>query len=43
MSSITNHFERALRSVREKSRADIASMIVIFVGVATILILLSPR
>ncbi len=43
MSSITSHFEKALRSVREKSRADIASMIFIFVGVTAILILLSPR
>jgi hypothetical protein len=43
MSSITNYFEKAMRSAREQSSADIASIIAIFFGLAIILIMLSPR
>lgn len=43
MSSITSYFDKAARSAREQSIADIASMIFIILGLATILILLSPR
>jgi hypothetical protein len=43
MSSITNYFEKHLPSARERSSANIASIIVIFLGVTAILIFLSPR
>ena len=42
MSSMTNYFEKALRSTREKSSADIVCMIVIFLGVVAILLILAP-
>jgi hypothetical protein len=43
MSSMTGSFEKRLRSAREKYGSDVVSIIVIFFGVAAILILLSPR
>lgn len=43
MSSIRNYFEKAVSSARQKSNADIASMIFIVFGVAALLILLSPH
>jgi hypothetical protein len=43
MSSIANYFEKAVRSTRKQSSADITSMIFIILAVVTILILLTPR
>jgi hypothetical protein len=40
---MTNYLEKAVRSAREQSSADIASIIFIFLSVAAILIFLSPR
>jgi hypothetical protein len=43
MSSMTGSFRKRLRSASEKYGSDVASIIVIFFGVAALLILLSPR
>jgi hypothetical protein len=43
MSSMTGSFEKRLRSARERYGSDVAWIIVIFLGVAALLILLSPR
>ena len=43
MSSMTGSFEKRLRSVQEKYGSDVVSIIVIFFGLAAILIFLSPR
>jgi hypothetical protein len=42
MSSVTAYFGMILRSARDKSSSDIASIVIILVGVAAILLLLSP-
>ena len=43
MSSIRNYFEKHLPSAREKYGSDIASIIVILLGMAAILLFLTPR
>ena len=43
MPTTTGHFEKHLRSAREKYGPDILSIIVIAFGVTALLFLLSPR
>jgi hypothetical protein len=43
MSSTSKYFEKYVRSARKKYGSDIASIIVIVLGVAALLILLCPR
>jgi len=42
MSSKTGYYQKVRRSAQEKSGSDILSIIVIFLGLAAIIVLLSP-